>query len=289
MTAASYTPLGLGRIVAFLRAFAQRFVTAGAMVGHQARFVYLSVRSVPFAVITYPKQVLAHIGSVVFGNGAIIVGGGMLGVLGFLGIAMGGTIAIQGYTLLDTVNLGPLTGLVSSYATTRELGPLIAAVGLASQVGCRITAEIGAMRMAEEIDALEAFAIRPIPFVVGTRIVAAMLAIVPLYLMTLVVGYITCEVIVAYVNGQSRGTYNHYFSSFISPSDVGFSIIKVIVFSVAIVLIHSYQGFYAMGGPEGVGVAAGRAIRASLVVVVSLDMIMTVLFWGFDSGVRITG
>ncbi|MGV7942473.1 ABC transporter permease, partial [Mycobacterium kansasii] len=52
---------------------------------------------------------------------------------------------------------------------------------------------------------------------------------------------------------------------------------------------HSYQGFYATGGPEGVGVAAGRAIRASLVAVVSLDMLMTLLFWGFDSGMRITG
>lgn len=287
--AAPYVPLGLGRMYSALRGAASAPVGVAAMVGHQARFVALSLRSIPFAIVTYPRHVLAHVGSVVFGNGAIVVGGGMLGVLAFLGVAMGGTIAIQGFSLLDMVNMGPLTGLVSAYATTRELGPLIAAVGFGAQVGCRITAEIGAMRMAEEIDALEAFAIRPIPFVVTTRIVAAMVAIVPLYLLTLVAGYVTCEVIVAIVNGQSSGTYGHYFSTFISPSDVGLSLVKVVVFAVAVVLIHSYQGFYATGGPEGVGVAAGRAIRASLVAVVSLDMVMTLLFWGFDSGVRITG
>ncbi|MGV7904334.1 ABC transporter permease, partial [Mycobacterium kansasii] len=73
--------------------------------------------------MTYPKHVLAHISSVVFGNGAIVVGGGMLGVLAFMGLAMGGTIAIQGFSLLDMVNMGPLTGVISAYATTRELGP----------------------------------------------------------------------------------------------------------------------------------------------------------------------
>lgn len=287
--AATYFPLGLGRVARMAKALREKPTIAMAMAGHQARFVYLSVRAIPFTVMKYPRHVLSHIGSVVFGNGAIIVGGGMLGVLAFLGLAMGGTIAIQGFALLDMVNMGPLTGLVSAYATTRELGPLIAAVGFAAQVGCRITAEVGAMRMAEELDALEGFAIRPIPFVVTTRIVAGMVAIIPLYLLTLVAGYLSCEILVSVVHGQSSGTYGHYFSSFISPSDVGFSLIKVVVFAVAIVLIHSYQGFYATGGPEGVGLAAGRAIRASLVVVVSLDVVMTLLFWGFDSGVRIAG
>ncbi|MEC4616356.1 MULTISPECIES: MlaE family ABC transporter permease [Tsukamurella] len=287
--AAPYAPFGLGKAWRTAAAVGSKPVTAAAMVGHQARFIALSLRAIPFVLVTYPKHVLAHISSVVFGNGAIVVGGGMLGVLAFMGLAMGGTIAIQGFSLLDMVNMGPLTGVISAYATTRELGPLIAAIGFAAQVGCRITAEIGAMRMAEELDALEGFAIRPIPFVVTTRIIAGVVAILPLYLLTLVVAYLTCEVMVSVVNGQSSGTYSHYFSSFIGISDIVFSLIKAMVFAIAVVLIHSYQGFYATGGPEGVGVAAGRAIRASLVAVVSLDMLMTLLFWGFDSGMRITG
>nr|WP_308192052.1 ABC transporter permease [Gordonia zhenghanii] len=259
------------------------------MIGHQFYFVLAVVRSLPIAVLRYRKQVLMHIGSIAFGNGSVVVGGGMLGVLAVLGIAVGGTVGIQGFALLDMVNMGPLTGFVSGYAVTRELGPLIAAVGFAAQVGCRITAEVGAMRISEEVDAMEASAIRPVPFVVGTRVVASVLSIVPLYLMTLMTSYLACEVLVAVIHQQSVGTYQHYFTAFVSSTDVLYSIVKVIVFVVAIVLIHSYQGYYAMGGPEGVGTAAGRAIRASLVIVVSLDMILTLVLWGFDSGVQISG
>jgi len=263
--------------------------TALAMIGHQLYFVAAALRAVPAALARYQAQILGHIGSITFGNGSIIVGGGMLGVLVVLGAAVGGTVGIQGFALLDMVNMGPLTGFVSGYATTRELGPMIVAVGFAAQVGCRITAEVGAMRISEEIDALEATAVAPMPFVVSSRIVASVVTIIPLHLLTLSVAYLSCRIVVSVVHGQPMGTYEHYFTVFVSSGDLVYSTIKVVVFVVAIVLIHSYQGFYASGGPEGVGVAAGRAIRASLVIVVCLDMVLTLLIWGFDSGVRISG
>ncbi|MEJ9080263.1 ABC transporter permease [Gordonia malaquae] len=287
--ASRYSPPGLGAVARVSRTVTDVPLNGLALIGHQAYFVLQVFRSLPSALTRYRKQVLVHIGAITFGNGSVIVGGGMLGVLLFLGMAVGGTVGIQGFALLDMVNMGPLTGFVSGYATTRELGPLIAAVGFAAQVGCRITAEVGAMRMSEEIDALEASAIRPIPFVVSSRVVAGVLTIIPLYLMTLMAAYIACEVLVSVLHQQSGGTYGHYFESFVQPADVAYSIIKVVVFAIAIVLIHSYQGYYAMGGPEGVGIAAGRAIRASLIVVVALDMILTILLWGFDSSVRVSG
>lgn len=286
---ARHYPRGLGTVARTARGVATRPMNGAAAVGHQFYFAVSALRSVPLALTHYRSQVMAHIGSITFGNGSIIVGGGMLGVLVILGGAAGATVGIQGFALLDMVNMGPLTGFVSGYATTRELGPLIAAVGFAAQVGCRITAEVGSMRISEEIDALEASAIRPVPFVVSSRIVAGIIAIVPLYLLTLVVAYLACEVLVGVVYQQPLGTYQHYFSTFVSASDIAYSIVKIVVFAIAIVLIHSYQGYYATGGPEGVGVAAGRAIRASLVAVVTLDMLLTLLIWGFDSGVRISG
>ncbi|GAC58134.1 YrbE family protein [Gordonia hirsuta DSM 44140 = NBRC 16056] len=287
--ASRYYPPPIGTALRGARAVSRPPLDGAALIGHQAYFVLQVIRSVPVTVTKYRRQVLLQIGSITFGNGSIVVGGGMLGVLAFLGIAVGGTVGIQGFALLDMVNMGPLTGFVSGYATTRELGPLIAAVGFAAQVGCRITAEVGAMRISEEIDALEASAIRPLPFVVTTRAVAGVLTIIPLYLMTLMAAYLACEFLISVVHQQSAGTYEHYFSTFVSPTDVLYSIIKVVVFVIAIVLIHSYQGYYAMGGPEGVGTAAGRAIRASLVVVVTLDMLLTLLLWGFDSGVKVSG
>lgn len=190
------------------------------------------------------------------GNGALIVGGGTIGVLVFLGAAVGGSVGIEGYSALDMVGMGPLTGFISAYANTREMAPMIAAIGFAAQAGTRMTAEIGAMRIGEEIDALEAQAIPSIPFVVTTRVLAGMITIIPLYLLTLVLSYLSCALVVNVVHGQSSGTYYHYFDSFIQPSDVAFSLVKAVVFVTLIIAIHGYQGYYASGGPEGVGQAS---------------------------------
>lgn len=289
MVASRYYPLRLGAVVKVTRSVAGAPLRAIQIVGHQATFVGLALAAVPRVFRHYRKQLLAIIGDITVGNGAIIVGGGTVSVLAFLGLAVGGSIGIEGFKLLDMVNMGPLTGFVSAYASTRELAPMIAAVGFAAQAGCRITAEIGAMRISEEIDALEANGIHPIPFVVSTRVVAGVITIVPLYLLTLIMAYVSCAVVVSVVHGQSAGTYDHYFTDFIAPMDVVFSMIKAIVFVVTIILIHSYQGFYASGGPEGVGMASGRAIRASLILVVTLDMVMTLLFWGLGNGIKISG
>lgn len=104
-----------------------------------------------------------------------------------------------------------------------------------------MTAEIGAMRISEEIDALEALGIRSIPFVVTTRVIAGMLTIIPLYVVTLALSYVSCALVVNVMHGQSSGTYYHYFDSFIQPSDVVFSVLKAVIFVTLIIAIHGYQ------------------------------------------------
>src|SRR3546814_8727656 len=87
----------------------------------------------------------------------------------------------------------------------------------------------------------------------------------------------------------SSDLYDLYFNAFLKPQDLVFSVIKVLIFVVSVVIVHSYQGYYATGGAEGVGRASGRAIRSSLIIIIIEDMILTLLMWGFDSGVRISG
>ena len=145
------------------------------------------------------------------------------------------------------------------------------------------------MRIAEEIDALEAQAIRPVPFVVSTRVIAGVVTIIPLFLITLILSYLSCAFVVNTINGQSPGTYYHYFTAFLSPVDMLFAVVKAVIFVIAVILIHCYQGFYAAGGPEGVGIASGRAIKSSFVMIVVLDMILTLVFWGSDVGFRFSG
>ncbi|MFE3195545.1 MlaE family ABC transporter permease [Nocardia sp. NPDC059240] len=284
---ARYTPLGhAGRVIGQT---ARAPMTVFESLGHQATFVIDVLAAIPHTLKYYRRQTMLILSDITWGSGAIIVGGGTVAVLAFLGIAVGGSIGVEGFTALNMVGMGPLTGFVSAYANTREMAPMVAAIGFAAQAGCRMTAEIGAMRIAEEIDALEAIGIRPMPFVVTTRVIAGVITIVPLHLLTLILSYLSCATVVNVLHGQSSGTYYHYFDAFLQPGDVVASLIKATIFVVAIILIHGYQGFYASGGPEGVGRASGRAIRASLVLVVILDMILTIVIWGLDVGIRISG
>lgn len=288
-TPSRHLPYGLGGPV---RLSASAVGSAGAVLerlGHQGTFLIQVLAAVPRTITHYRRQTGVLLVDMIWGNGSLIVGGGTIGVLVFLGAAVGGSVGVEGYAALDMVGMGPLTGFVSAYANTREMAPMIAAIGFAAQAGTRMTAEIGAMRISEEIDALEAQAIRSIPFVVTTRVIAGMITIIPLYVLTLILSYLSCALVVNVVHGQSSGTYYHYFDAFIQPSDVLCSVIKAGVFVTLIIAIHGYQGYYASGGPEGVGQASGRAIRASLITVVLADMMLTLLFWGNNPGVQISG
>lgn len=255
-------------------------------IGRQTSFVLDVIAGLPHTLRAYRKQTLAAFAEVTWGNGSFMVGGGIASVLAILGLSVGGMIGILGVTSLSSLNLSPMAGLITGYAATREMAPIIAAVGFAAQAGCRMTAEIGSMRISEEIDALEAQAIRPIPFVVGTRVVAGVLAIVPFYLVSLCLAYLSSRIVVSVFYGQSAGAYDRYVEAFVSPVDVVYSTLKVVVFAIVVIIAHTYYGFFAHGGPEGVGIASGRAIRASLVLIVTTDMAMSLMFWGLNSGLN---
>ncbi|MEV2221449.1 ABC transporter permease [Nocardia vinacea] len=260
-----------------------------ARLGHQVFFFLRSVGSIPLALRHYPKEVWRLLSDVTWGNGSLVVGGGTIGVILILSAFGGMTVGIQGYTSLNLLGLSPITGAISAFATTRELGPLLAALAFAAQAGCRFTAQLGAMRISEEIDALESIAIRPLPYLVSTRMFAAMIAIIPLYCLGLAMAYISCSLTVQLIGNTSSGTYAHYFYQFLIPGDVLYSLLKAMVFVAITTFIQCYYGFFASGGPEGVGVAAGRAIKMCIIIVVFADLFMTLAIWGVNPGIRISG
>ncbi|MEV4126639.1 ABC transporter permease [Nocardia sp. NPDC049707] len=260
-----------------------------ARLGHQVFFFLRSVGSIPLALRHYPKEVWRLLSDVTWGNGSLVVGGGTIGVILILSAFGGMTVGIQGYTSLNLLGLSPITGAISAFATTRELGPLLAALAFAAQAGCRFTAQLGAMRISEEIDALESIAIRPLPYLVSTRMFAAMIAIIPLYCLGLAMAYISCSLTVQLIGNTPSGTYAHYFYQFLIPVDVLYSLLKAMVFVAITTFIQCYYGFFASGGPEGVGVAAGRAIKMCIIVVVFADLFMTLAIWGVNPGIRISG
>lgn len=259
-----------------------------ASIGEQLAFFAKSLGDILF-VPRYFGEVARLISEITLGSGALIVGAGTAGVIFFMAFFTGTQVGLEGFKGLQLIGAEAFTGFVSAFANTREITPLIAGVTLAAQVGAGFTAELGAMRVNEEIDALEVMAVRPVPYLISTRIIAAVVSIVPLYLIALFSSYLATEFIVTDLLGLSGGTYQHYFSLFLPPIDVFYSLIKALVFAVTVALIHCYYGFTATGGPVGVGIAVGKAIRSSIVAVNVLNLMMSAFMWGVNETVRIAG
>ena len=237
----------------------------------------------------YAKMLAALISDIAIGASALIVGGGMVFVIFSMSFFTGTEVGLQGYKGLEQIGAEAFTGLVGSFANTREVTPLIAGVAFAAQVGAGFTAELGAMRISDEIDALEVMSVPTFVYLVCTRVVAALVCIIPLYLFSLYASFLATELVTTQFFGLSPGVYKHYFRLYLPPIDVAYSLAKACVFAVAVSLIHCYYGFYAKGGPEGVGVAVGRAIRLSIVTVVLLNLVLSLLFWGGGNTVKVAG
>ncbi|OBG47666.1 ABC transporter permease [Mycolicibacterium fortuitum] len=285
MSASSYVP----PLVRPLTRAGARTTRPLARLGHMMAFFLRAAASVPLALRHYRSEFVRLLSDIAWGNGSLVVGGGTAGVAVVLGITVGAVVGIEGYNFLNLLGLGPATGTISSLVNTRELAPIAVALAFATQGGCRFTAQLGAMRIAEEIDALESLAIRPIPYLVTTRLMASVVAVVPLYVACLAVSYLTTQIVVFAISGSSMGSYTHYFMLMLSGRDIVFSLLKAVVFVWIASTVQCYFGYYASGGPEGVGVAAGHGMRASITVVVIVNMLLTMALWSVDSGARLGG
>ena len=257
--------------------------------GDQLLFYVKALAWTPRAIRRYPREILNTLAEVSFGVGGLSVIAGTVGVIAFLAFFAGTEVGIQGYASLSQLGVSKFTAFISAYFNTREVAPLISAIALAATVGCGYTARLGAMRISEEIDALEVMGIPSLPFLVTTRMVAAFIAVIPLYVVALSASYLSPRLITTMVYGQSAGTYDHYFLQFLPPIDMLWSFFKLIFLAVAIILIHCYYGYTASGGPAGVGTAVGRAIRTSIVTTVVADFFLSFAIWGSTTTVRITG
>ncbi|MBI3216224.1 MAG: ABC transporter permease [Mycobacterium sp.] len=251
-------------------------------VGQFVVFTAVTLWLLPVTLRRYRRQTLHAMNDLAWGRGSIIVDGGVVSVLVILGIAIGGTVAVEAYSTLNLIGFGALSGIVGGLANVREMAPLVAGIAFASQAGCRMTAEIGAMRISEEIDAVEALGLRAIPFVVGTRLIGAMVTVVPGYLLTLVTSFYVSSTVIRVFHDQPGGTYQHYFIQFLPFGDIVYSLLKATVFCAAVTLIHCFYGYFTSGGPVGVGRASGRAVRASLVAIMVLDVVLTIVLWGLE-------
>jgi phospholipid/cholesterol/gamma-HCH transport system permease protein len=257
--------------------------------GDQLLFYIKALAWTPRAIRRYKREILNILAEVAFGIGGLSVIAGTVGVIAFMAFFAGTEVGIQGYASLSQIGVAKFTAFISAYFNTREVAPLVSGIALAATVGCGYTARLGAMRISEEIDALEVMAVPSLPFLVTTRMIAGFIAVIPLYIVALSASYLAPRLITTVIYGQSVGTYDHYFLQFLPPIDILWSFFKLIVLAVAIILTHCYYGYTASGGPAGVGTAVGKAIRSSIVTVVVADFFLSFAIWGSTTTVRITG
>ncbi|MGB9228080.1 MlaE family ABC transporter permease [Mycobacterium sp.] len=267
----------------------QKPVGTLSRIGDQTLFYGRAIAGAPFALTHYGREIIRLVAEISMGAGTLAMIGGTLVIVGFLTLAAGGTLAVQGYSSLGNIGIEALTGFLSAFINVRIAAPIVAGIGLAATFGAGVTAQLGAMRINEEIDALEAMAIRPVSYLVSTRIIAGMLAITPLYSIAVILSFMASQFVTVALFGQSSGLYQHYFSTFLNPIDLLWSFLQAVLMAITILLIHTYYGYFASGGPAGVGVATGNAVRTSLIVVVSVTLLVSLAIYGTNGNFNLSG
>ena len=258
-------------------------------IGSQAQFYARTLKSIPDAVINYRTEMWRLIAQMGLGAGALAVVGGTVAIVGFLTITTGALVAVQGYNQLASVGIEALTGFASAFFNVRLIVPGTTAVALSATVGAGATAQIGAMRINEEIDALEVIGIRSITYLASTRVIAGMTVVIPLYCVAAMMAFLAARTGTTAIYGQGSGVYDHYFNTFLDPTDLIWSLFQVVAITVVIMLVHTYYGYTASGGPAGVGEAVGRAVRTSMVVAAIVIVFISLAIYGQSGNFNLAG
>jgi phospholipid/cholesterol/gamma-HCH transport system permease protein len=250
--------------------------------GEMARFgtrvgaLVLSGRS-----FRYLGEGIRQAGILIFGSAVII-----WAFVFILGLQCG----LQGAYFNRSVGAPSLAGLFSAYCDLREGVPYAFGYILSAKVGTGIVAELGAMRISEEIDALEVMGVEPVTFLAATRLLGAWIAIPFLYLVGIGVAYLASYIaVVQQVGDVSSGGYLLIFWMYQDPTDLFFSFAKGMVMATVIVLVGCYYGYTARGGPVGVGTATAKSMVVNIVAVHIIGMLGSLIFWGANPRAPIGG
>ncbi|BBU24933.1 MlaE family ABC transporter permease [Mycobacterium xenopi] len=257
-------------------------------VGQMAWFAVEGATGFAWALRHYRREVLRLIAEIGMGTGAMAVVGGTVAIVAFVTLSGSSLVAIQGYASLGYIGFDVFTGFFAALINVRIAAPVVTGVALAATVGAGATAELGAMRISEEIDALEVMGIKSIAYLVSTRALAGLVVIIPLYAAAMLMSFISPQLVTTVLYGQPSGTYDHYFRSFLRPEDVLWSFVEAVIIAGLVMLTHCYYGYTASGGPVGVGEAVGRSMRFSLVSVQVVALFAALALYGVNPNFNLT-
>ncbi len=253
-----------------------------AATGELGRFIAQVVRDVwGLRVLRFFGEGLRQAGILIIGSTLVIWG---------LVFIIGLTCGISGAYLLKGIGAPAYSGVFTAWCDLRELVPLVFGYMMAAKVGTGIVAELGAMRISDEIDALEVMGVDSMTFLCATRLLAAWLVLPFMYMAAIGAGFLASYIaVVQQVGAVSSGGYFLIFWQFQNPPDFLFSLTKAMFMATAIVLVGCYYGYNASGGPVGVGTATAKSMVLNLVLVHLIAALGTQIFWGANPRAPIGG
>jgi phospholipid/cholesterol/gamma-HCH transport system permease protein len=233
-------------------------------------------------------RVLRFFGETLRQAGILIVGSTI--VILSLCFIIGLQCGIEGAYLQRSVGAPAYAGVFSAWCDLRELVPYAFGYMMSAKVGTGLVAEIGAMRITDEIDALEVMGISSMTFLCATRLLAAIMVLPFMYLAGVGAGFFASYLAVVQQIGEvSSGGYFLIFWMFQNPPDLLYSLVKGMAMALVIVIVGCYYGYTASGGPVGVGTATAKSMVFNTVGVHLIGMLGTQVFWGFNPNAPIGG
>jgi phospholipid/cholesterol/gamma-HCH transport system permease protein len=236
----------------------------------------------------YGLRVFRFFGEALRQSGILILSSTIViwGLVFIIGLQCG----IEGAYFNRSVGAPAYAGVFSAWCDLRELVPYAFGYMMAAKVGTGIVAELGSMRISDEIDALEVMGINSVTFLCATRLLAAWLVLPFMYIAAVGAGFFASYLAVVQQIGEvSSGGFFLIFWMFQNPPDLLYSVIKGMFMATAIVLVGCYYGYNASGGPVGVGTATAKSMVLNIVLVHLIGMLGTQLFWGANPRAPIGG
>ena len=233
-------------------------------------------------------RVFKYFGEALRQAGVLIVGSTI--VIWSLCFIIGLQCGIEGAYLDRSIGAPAYAGVFSAWCDLRELVPYAFGYMMSAKVGTGLVAEIGAMRITDEIDALEVMGISSMTFLCATRLMAAVMVLPFVYLAGIGAGFFASYLAVVQQIGEvSSGGFFLIFWMFQNPPDLLFSLIKAMTMAIVIVIVGTYYGYTASGGPVGVGTATAKSMVLNVVMVHLIGMLGTQVFWGSNPNAPIGG
>jgi len=238
--------------------------------------------------IVYSGRVFRFFGEALRQAGILILGSAVV-IWGLVFIS-GLTCGIEGAYFNRSLGAPAYAGVFAAWCDLREICPYAFGYMMSAKVGTGIVAELGAMRISDEIDALEVMGVPPVTFLAATRLLAAWIAFPFMYLAAVGIGFFASWLaVVEQIGDVSSGGYFLIFWMFQNPPDLLFSLIKGMTMATVIVLVGCYYGYTAAGGPVGVGTATAKSMVLNIVLVHIIGMMGTLVFWGANPRAPIGG